>query len=57
MANRNPSLSQRIIAELKAFNKRLEVRLKRNYELLTRMKREEDFAKRVTHIKAFFSAK
>lgn len=57
MTNCKQSLAKRIEAKLQAFNKRMELKLKRRQEILNNMKTEEDFDKSMEYLKEFFRAK
>ena len=57
MTNCKQSLVKRIEAKLQAFNKRMELKLKRRQEILNNMKAEEDFDKSMEYLKEFFRVK
>lgn len=57
MTNCKQSLTERIEAKLKAFNRRVESKLRRRQEILNNMKAEEDFDKSMEYMKEFFREK
>ena len=57
MTNCKQSLVKRIEAKLRAFNKRIESKLKRRQKILHNMKAEEDFDKGMEYLKEFFRVK
>ena len=57
MTNCKQSLTERIEAKLKAFNRRVESKLRRRQEILDNMKAEEDFDKSMECLKEFFRVK
>lgn len=57
MSEEKQTFLEKIAAKLNAFNQRLEVRLRRNQQLLESMRAEEDFEKSMGYMKEFFGLK
>lgn len=57
MSEVNQTFLERIAAKLNAFNQCLEVRLRKNQQLLESMRAEEDFEKSMGYMKEFFGLK
>ena len=57
MSEEKHTFLEKIAAKLNAFNQRLEVRLRRNQQLLESMRAEEDFEKSMGYMKEFFGLK
>jgi len=57
MTDCKQSLTERIAAKLKAFNRHMETKLRRRQEILNNMKAEEDFGKSMEYMKKFFREK
>lgn len=57
MTDCKQSLTERIEVKLKAFNRRMETKLRRRQEMLNSMKAEDDFDKSMEYMKEFFHEK
>ncbi len=57
MTDCKQSLTERIEAKLKVFNRRMESKLRRRQEMLNNMKAEECFDKSMEYMKVFFREK
>ena len=57
MSEVNQTFLERVATRLNAFNKRLEVRLRKNQQLLESMRAEEDFEKSMGYLKKIYGLK